>query len=84
MPSIHIRRRMMANFRATTTLALRSSIRFASLVPQALSAEHFSPPRLVIRRGDQDTICQIKYQLMQINRRSHGIAYAWYRQKFQK
>src|SRR6185436_19502636 len=40
--SIHIRCRMTASFRATATLALRSPLRFASLMPQALSADHFS------------------------------------------
>ena len=32
---------MTASFRATATLALRSPLRFASLMPQALSADHF-------------------------------------------
>jgi FAD-NAD(P)-binding protein len=32
---------MTASFRATETLALRSPLRFASLTPQALSADHF-------------------------------------------
>src|SRR5260370_11969463 len=42
VPSIHIRCRMTASFRATATLALRSPLRFASLMPQALSADHFA------------------------------------------
>jgi hypothetical protein len=49
---------MTASFRATATLALRSPLRVASLMPQALSADHFatrvsstlavSPSRLVV------------------------------------
>jgi hypothetical protein len=42
VPSIHIRCRMTASFRATATLALRSPLRFASRMPQALSADHFA------------------------------------------
>jgi hypothetical protein len=42
VPSIHIRCRMTASFRATATLALRSPIRFASGIPQALSVDHFA------------------------------------------
>ena len=42
VPSIHIRCRMTASFRATATLALRSPVRFATLMPQALSADHFA------------------------------------------
>src|SRR6185436_1555835 len=42
LPSIHIRCRITASFRATATLALRSPLRFASLTPQALSADHFA------------------------------------------
>jgi hypothetical protein len=42
VPSIHIRCRMTASFRATATLALRSPVRFASRMPQALSADHFA------------------------------------------
>jgi hypothetical protein len=33
---------MTANFRATATLSLRSPLRFASLMSQALRADHFS------------------------------------------
>ena len=36
-----MRWRMTASFRATATLALRNPLRFASLMPQALSADHF-------------------------------------------
>jgi hypothetical protein len=39
--SIHIRCRMTASLRATATLALRSPLRLASLIPQAFSADHF-------------------------------------------
>src|ERR1700746_3914761 len=39
--SIHMRCRITASLRATATLALRSPFRLASLVPQALSADHF-------------------------------------------
>src|SRR4026208_249372 len=42
VPSTHIRCRMTASFRATATLALRSPLRFASRMPQALSADHFA------------------------------------------
>src|ERR1700742_2523286 len=42
VPSIHIRCRMTASFRATATLALRSPLRFASRMPHALSADHFA------------------------------------------
>src|SRR5215831_9112638 len=42
VPSIHIRCKMTASFRATATLALRSPLRFASLTPQALSADHLA------------------------------------------
>src|SRR5262249_39056 len=42
LPSIHIRCRMTASFRATATLALRSPLRFASLTPQAFSTDHFA------------------------------------------
>src|SRR6516225_5243598 len=41
VPSIHIRCRMTASFRATATLALRSPLRFASRMPQALSVEDY-------------------------------------------
>src|SRR5271165_3041033 len=41
VPSTHIRCRMTASFLATATLALRSPLRLASLIPQALSADHF-------------------------------------------
>jgi len=39
LPSIHIRCRITASFRAMATLALRSPLRFASRMPQALSAD---------------------------------------------
>src|ERR1700730_998886 len=39
--SIHIRCRMTASLRATATFALRSPLRLASLIPHALSADHF-------------------------------------------
>src|SRR6201987_4365869 len=42
VPSIHIRCRMTASFRATATLALRTPVRLASRMPQALSADHFA------------------------------------------
>src|SRR5215470_16172147 len=42
VPSIHIQCRMTASFRATATLALRSPLRFARRMPQALSADHFA------------------------------------------
>src|ERR1700735_2956703 len=42
VPSIHIRCRTTASFRATATLALRSPVRFATLMPQALSADHLA------------------------------------------
>jgi hypothetical protein len=42
VPSIHIRCRMTASLRATATFALRNPLRFASLTPQALSADHFA------------------------------------------
>src|SRR5262249_22619893 len=41
VPWIHIRCRMTASLRATATLALRSPLRLASLIPQAFSADHF-------------------------------------------
>ena len=41
VPSIHMRCRMTASLRATATLALRSPLRLASLVPQAFTANHF-------------------------------------------
>src|SRR5262252_2692866 len=39
--SIHMRCRMTASLRATATLAFRSPVRLASLIPQAFSADHF-------------------------------------------
>src|ERR1700756_2596295 len=39
--SIHIRCRMTASLRATATVAFRSPLRLASLMPQAFSADHF-------------------------------------------
>src|SRR5262245_7068804 len=42
VPSTHIRCRTTASFRATATLALRSPLRFASRMPQALSVDHFA------------------------------------------
>src|SRR5215813_6268849 len=41
VPSIHMRCRMTASLRATATLAFRRPLRLASLMPQALSADHF-------------------------------------------
>src|SRR5260221_1356010 len=41
VPSTHMRCRMTASLRATATLALRSPLRLASLIPQAFSADHF-------------------------------------------
>src|SRR4029450_11230044 len=41
VPSSHMRCRMTASLRATATLALRSPLRLASLIPQAFSADHF-------------------------------------------
>src|SRR5258708_18195348 len=41
VPSTHIRCRMTASLRATATLAFRSPLRLASLIPQAFSADHF-------------------------------------------
>src|SRR6266404_1268786 len=41
VPSTHMRCRMTASLRATGTLALRSPLRLASLIPQAFSADHF-------------------------------------------
>jgi hypothetical protein len=40
--STYIRCRMTASLRATATFALRNPLRFASLTPQALSADHFA------------------------------------------
>src|SRR5262249_8744225 len=41
VPSTHMRCRITASLRATATLALRSPLRLASLIPQAFSADHF-------------------------------------------
>src|SRR6266576_3450191 len=41
VPSIHMRCRMTASLRATATVAFRRPFRLASLMPQALSADHF-------------------------------------------
>ena len=41
VPSIHIRCRMTASFRATATLALLRLLRLATRMPQALRADHF-------------------------------------------
>src|SRR5579862_1848012 len=41
VPSIHMRCRMTASFRATATLALRRPFRLVSLAPQAFSPDHF-------------------------------------------
>src|SRR5271163_2253935 len=41
VPSIHLRCRMTASFRATATLALRRPFRLVSLAPQAFSPDHF-------------------------------------------
>src|SRR5262245_4948616 len=42
VPSIHIRCRMMASFRATATRALLRLLRFAMRMPQALRADHLA------------------------------------------
>src|SRR5262249_15756998 len=39
--SIHMRCRTTASLRATATVAFRSPLRLASLIPQAFSADHF-------------------------------------------
>src|SRR5262245_24893157 len=41
VPSIHIRCRITASFRATATRALLRLLRFAMRMPQALRADHF-------------------------------------------
>src|SRR5579863_9272545 len=41
VPSIHMRCRMTASFRATATLALRRPFRLVSFAPQAFSPDHF-------------------------------------------
>src|SRR5215472_7841439 len=41
VPSTHMRCRMTASLRATATLALRSPLRLASLIPHAFSVDHF-------------------------------------------
>src|SRR5215468_9171781 len=41
VPSTHIRCRMTASLRATATVAFRSPLRLASLIPHAFSADHF-------------------------------------------
>ena len=44
VPSMHIRCRMTASFRATAPLAFRKPVRLATLMPQALRADHFCHP----------------------------------------
>src|ERR1043166_5521711 len=41
VPSSHMRCRMTASLRATATLALRSPLCLASLIPQAFTVDHF-------------------------------------------
>jgi hypothetical protein len=41
VPSTHTRCRMTASLRATATVAFRSPLRLASLIPHAFSADHF-------------------------------------------
>src|SRR5215475_15931904 len=41
VPSTHMRCRTTASLRATATVAFRSPLRLASLMPQAFSADHF-------------------------------------------
>src|SRR5437588_630219 len=55
-----MRCRMTASFRATATLALRSPLRFASLTPQALSADHLA---IQVRNLPPDSLARLEQRL---------------------